>query len=200
MSKNFEQIRQRPSAASSTKWLVGNSQMARFSGALGNFQIRYKRGAKIEEIMAETERLVTSDLATHVIVDGYQNSVRDIRSGLISLELDIRPRLEFLNRKAKVVLSEVLYCPKHQEYVNTLHMINRQIRKMNREVSGIPTPQPWKCLNAIYRDRQRKQADTVVQFPDAYDKDGYHINVTKVMDYEVELAACMARITEASQN
>ena len=199
MSRNFEQIRQRPSAASSTKWLVGNSQMARFSGALGNFQIRYKRGAKIEEIMAETERLVTSDLATHVIVDGFQNSVRDIRSGLISLELDIRPRLEFLNKKAKVVLSEVLYCPEHQDYVNTLHMINRQVRKMNREVSGIPTPQPWKCLNTIYRDRLRKQADKVIQFPDAYEKDGYHINVTKVLDYEVELAACMARM-ETSQN
>ena len=78
-------------------------------------------------------------------------------------------------------------------------MINQQVRKMNREVSGIPTPQPWKCLNAIYRDRQRKQADKVIQFPDAYDKDGYHINVTKVLDYEVELAACMARM-EASQN
>merc|ERR1711867_412415 len=99
---------------------------------------------KIEEIMAETERLVTSDLASHIILDGFQNSVRDIRSGLISLELDIRPRLKFLNKKAKVVLSEVLYCPEHQEYVNTLHMINRQIRKMNRIVSRIKTPRPWK--------------------------------------------------------
>ena len=200
MSKNFEQVSQRPNAASSTKWLVGNSQMARFSGALGHFQIRYKRGGKIEEIMAETERLVTSNLATHVIVDGFQNSVRDIRSGIINLELDILPRLKFLNKKAKVVLSEVLYCPEHQEYVNTLHMINRQIRRMNREVSGIETPQPWKTLNAIYRDRRRKQADTVVQFPDAFDKDGYHINVTKIIDYEVELAACMAAmVTETKR-
>ena len=92
--------------------------------------------------MAETERLVTLDLATHVIVDGFQNSVRDIRSGIINLELDILPRLKFLNKKAKVVLSEVLYCPEHQEYVNTLHMINRQIRRMNRVVSGIETPRP----------------------------------------------------------
>ena len=56
MSKNFEQIKQRPNAAASTRWIVGNSQMAKFSRALGHFQIRYKRGGKIEEIMAETER------------------------------------------------------------------------------------------------------------------------------------------------
>ena len=36
---------------------------------------------QIEEIMAETERLVTSNKATHV--DGFQNSVRDIRSGIL---------------------------------------------------------------------------------------------------------------------
>ena len=81
MSQSFEQIKQRPNAATSTKWIVGNSQMANFSGALGHYQIRYKRGGKIEEIMAETERLVTSNKATHV--DGFQNSVRDIRSGIL---------------------------------------------------------------------------------------------------------------------
>ena len=118
----------------------------------------------------------------------------------MNLEVDILPRLKFLNRKAMVVLSEVLYCPEHQEYVNTLHMINRQIRKMNRVVSGIETPRPWKTLNAIYRDRHRKQADTVVQFPDTFDKDGYHINVTKIIDYEAELAACMAAmVTETKR-
>ena len=107
MSKNFEQVSQRPNAASSTKWLVRNSQMAKFSGALGHFQIRYKRGGKIEEIMAETERLVTSKKATHVIVDGIQNSVRDIRNGSLKLETDLRSRLKVLNKQAKVVLSEV---------------------------------------------------------------------------------------------
>ena len=199
MSKNFEQVIQRPNAASSTKWLVGNSQMAKFSGALGHFQIRYKRGGKIEEIMAETERLVTSNKATHVIVDGFQNSVRDIRSGILNLEVDILPRLKFLNKKAKVVLSEVLYCPEHQEYVNTLHMINRQIRRMNREASGMETPRPWKALNAIYQNRNRKQAYTVTQFPDAFTKDGYHINVAKIIDYEAELAACMAAMVAGTK-
>ena len=88
--------------------------MARFSGALGHFQISFKRGGKIEEIMAETERLVFWNEATHVIVDGFQNSVRDIRTGTIKLEADILPRLKALNKQTKVVLSEVLYCPEHQ--------------------------------------------------------------------------------------
>ena len=173
--------------------------MAMFSGALGHFQIRYKRGGKIEEIMAETERLMTSNLATHVIVDGFQNSVRDIRSGILNLEVDILPRLKFLNRKAMVVLSEVLYCPEHQEYVNTLHMINRQIRRMNRVASGMETPRLWKALGAIYRNPNRKQADTVIQFPDAFAKDGYHINVAKIVDYEAELAACMAAMVTGTK-
>ena len=192
MSRNFKQLKQCPNAAASTKWIVGNSQMARFSGALGHFQISFKRGGMIEEIMAETERLVFWNEATHVIVDGFQNSVRDIRTGTLKLEADILPRLKALNKQAKVVLSEVLYCPEHQEYHNTLHMINRQIRRMNREASGMETPRPWKALNAIYRDRNRKQADTVYTFPNAFAQDGYHINVDKIIDYEAELAAFMA--------
>ena len=84
MSRNFEQLKQRPNAAASTKWIVGNSQMVKFSGALGHFQISFKYGGKIEEIMAETERLVTSKKATHVIMDGIQNSVRDIRNGTLN--------------------------------------------------------------------------------------------------------------------
>ena len=47
-------------AASSTKWLVRNSQMANFSGALGHYQIMYKHGGKIEEIVAEAEWIITS--------------------------------------------------------------------------------------------------------------------------------------------
>ena len=200
MLKNFEQIKQRPNAAASTRWIVGNSQMAKFSGALGHFQIRYKRGGKIEEIMAETERLVFWNKATHVIVDGFQNSVRDIRNGTLNLEADILPRLKTLNRQAKVVLSEVLYCPEHQEYMNTLHMINRQVRRMNREASGMESPRPWKALKAIFRNRNRKQADTVTTFPNAFANDGYHINVAKIIDYEAELAAFMAAmVTESKQ-
>ena len=153
MSKNFEQIKQRSNAAASTKWIVGNSQMAKFSGALGHYQIRYKRGGKIEEIMAETERLVTSKKATQVIVDGIQNSVRDIRSGILNLEVDILPRLKFLNRKAKVVLSEVLYCPEHTTHdkqtdkeneqrsirygdTSTMESVKRYIPKPEQETGG----------------------------------------------------------------
>ena len=114
--------------------------MAKFSGALGHYQIRYKRGGKIEEIMAETERIVTSKKATHVIVDGIQNSVREIRNGSLKLEKDVLSRLKVLNKQAKVVLAEVLYCPEHLEYLDTLHMINRQVRRMNKEASGMDSP------------------------------------------------------------
>ena len=58
MSKNFEQVKQRPNAAASNRWIVGNSQMAKFSGALGHYQIMYKRGGKIEEIVAEAEWII----------------------------------------------------------------------------------------------------------------------------------------------
>ena len=147
--------------------------------------------------MAETERLVFWNEATHVIVDGFQNSVRDIRTGTLKLEADILPRLKALNKQAKVVLSEVLYCPEHKEYINTLHMINRTVRRMNREASGMESPRPWKALNAIYRNR--KQADTVTTFPDSFTKDGYHINVAKIIDYEAELAAFMAAMVTGTK-
>ena len=192
MSHYFEQTQQCTNAATSTKWIIGNSQMAKFSGALGHYQIRYKRGGKIEEIMAETERLVTSKKATHVIVDGIQNSVREIRNGSLKLEKDVLSRLKVLNKQAKVVLAEVLYCPEHLEYLDTLHMINRQVRRMNKEASGMESPQPWRALNTIHRNRNRKQADTVTIFPESFAKDGYHINVANILDYEAELAAFMA--------
>ena len=99
--------------------------------------------------------------ATHVIVDGIQNSVRDIRNGSLKLEKDVLSRLKVLNKQAKVVLAEVLYCPEHLEYLDTLHMINRQIRRMNKEASGMKSPQPWRVLNTITRHPERKRADTV---------------------------------------
>ena len=179
-------------AATSTKWLVGNSQMAKFSGALGHYQIMYKRGGKIDEIMGETEWIITSKKATHVIVDGIQNSVREIRNGSLNLEKEVFSRLKGLNKHAKVVLAEVLYCPQHLEYLSTLQMINRQVRRMNKEASGMDSPQPWRALNTIHRDKKRKQADTVTIFPGSFAKDGYHINVVKILDYEAELAAFMA--------
>ena len=179
-------------AASSTKWLVGNSQMAKFSGALGHYQIMYKRGGKIEEIVAEAEWIITSKKATHVIIDGIQNSVREIRQGSLKLEKDVLSRLKVLNKKAKVVLAEVLYCPEHLEYLDTLHMINRQVRRINKEASGMESPQPWRALSSIHRNKNRKKADTVTIFPGSFARDGYHINVVKILDYEAELAAFMA--------
>ena len=179
-------------AANSTMWLVGNSQMAKFSGALGHYQIMYKRGGKIDEIMAEAEWIIISKKATHVIVDGIQNSVKDIRNGSLNLEKEVFSRLKVLNKQAKVVLAEVLYCPEHLEYLSTLQMINRQVRRMNKEASGMDSPQPWRALNTIHRDKKRKQADTVTIFPGSFARDGYHINVVKILDYEAELAAFMA--------
>ena len=179
-------------AASSTKWLVGNSQMAKFSGALGHYQIMYKRGGKIEEIVAEAEWIITSKKATHVIIDGIQNSVREIRQGSLKLEKDVLSRLKVLNKKAKVVLAEVLYCPEHLEYLDTLHLINRQVRRINKEASGMESPQPWRALSSIHRNKNRKKADTVTIFPGSFARDGYHINVVKILDYEAELAAFMA--------
>ena len=52
--------------------------MARFSGHQGDYQITYKRGGRLMEIMAEAEWLITAKKATHVLIDGIQNSVPDI--------------------------------------------------------------------------------------------------------------------------
>ena len=178
-------------AASSTKWLVGNSQMANFSGGQ-DYQIMYKRGGRIEEIVAEAEWIITSKKATHVIIDGIQNSVREIRQGTLNLEKDVLPRLKALNKRAQVVIAEVLYCPEHLEYLDTLHLINRQVRRINKEASGMESPQPWRALSSIHRNKNRKKADTVTIFPGSFARDGYHINVVKILDYEVELGAFMA--------
>ena len=91
-----------------------------------------------------------------------------------------------------MVLTEVLYCPEHQQYEDTLHLINRQVRRMNREASGLASPQPWRALGSINRDRSRRKKDQVTIFPDSFARDGYHINQAKILDYEAELAAFMA--------
>ena len=186
-------------AATSTKWLVGNSQMAKFSGALGHYQIMYKRGGKIDEIMGETEWIITSKKATHVIVDGIQNSVREIRNGSLNLEKEVFSRLKGLNKHAKVVLAEVLYCPQHLEYLSTLQMINRQVRRMNKEASGMKSPQPWRVLNTITRHPDRKRSDTVTILPGSFARDGYHINVERILDYEMELATFMGAMVSNTQ-
>ena len=101
------------------------------------------------EIMAEAEWLITTKKATHVLIDGIQNSVPDIVRGTLNLETEVKQRLKSLNKRALVVLTEVLYCPEHQQYEDTLHLINRQVRRMNREASGLASPQPWRALSSI---------------------------------------------------
>ena len=186
-------------AAKSTNWLAGNSQMANFSGAFGYYQIMYKRGGKIDELMAEAEWIILTKKATHVIVDGIQNSVMDIRNGTVNLEKEVFSRLKVLNKQAKVVIAEVLYCPEHLEYYPTLQMINRQVKRMNKEASGMDSPQPWKVLSAIYRDSKRRRADAVEIFHGSYARDGYHINVERIFDYEIELATFMGAMVSDTQ-
>ena len=143
------------------------------------------------ELIAEAEWLITTKKATHVLIDGIQNSVPDIVRGTLNLETEVQQRLKALNKRALVVLAEVLYCPEHQQYNDTLHLINRQVRRINREASGLASPQPWRALSSIHRDRSRKQKDQVIIFPDSFARDGYHINVSKILEYEAELAAFM---------
>ena len=100
--------------------------------------------------------------------------------------------MKVLNKKAKVVLAEVLYCPEHLEYLDTLHLINRQVRRINKEASGMESPQPWRVLNTITRHPDRKRSDTVTILPGSFARDGYHISVEKIIEYEAELVAFMA--------
>ena len=150
------------------------------------------------EIMAEAEWLITTKKATHVLIDGIQNSVPDIVRGTLNLETEVLPRLKALNKRALVVLSEVLYCPEHQQHVDTLLLINRKVRKINREASGLVSPQPWRALNTIKRDRSRRKKDQVTIFPNSFARDGYHINQVKILDYKVELAAFMAAMVDGT--
>ena len=100
-------------------------------------------------------------------------------------------RLKSLNRRALVVLAEVLYSPQHHHYNNKLHRVNRQVRRINREASGLASPQPWRVLGEIKRARKRLQKDQVIFFPNSFSRDGYHISNSKVLEYEAELAAFM---------
>ena len=143
------------------------------------------------ELIAEAEWLVTTKKATHVLIDGIQNSIPDIVRGYLDLETDVLQRLKVLNRRALVVLAEVLYCPEHHQFTDTLHLVNRQVRRINREASGLAGPQPWRALCSIQRDRSRKQKDKIIVFPDSFARDGYHIHKSKILEYEAELAAFM---------
>ena len=95
----------------SSNWLVGNSQMANFSGLQGDYQITFKRGGKIMELVAEAEWLITTKKATHVLIDGIQNSIPDIVRGSLNLETDVQQRLKVLNKRALVVLAKCCTVP-----------------------------------------------------------------------------------------
>ena len=123
------------------------------------------------ELVAEAEWLITTKKATHVLFDGIENSIPDIVRGYLDLETDVQQRLKVLNKRAVVVLAEVLYCPEHYQYTDTLHLVNRKVRRINREASGLASPQPWRALCSIQRDRSRKQKDNIMVFPDSFARD-----------------------------
>merc|ERR1712082_263006 len=84
-----------------------------------------------------------------------------------------------------------LYCPEHHKFNDALNLLNRQVRRLNREASGQASPQPWKVLVSIKRDKGRKQKDKVIVLLDSYFRDGYHISHSKAREYEAELATYM---------
>ena len=45
----------------------------------------------------------------------------------------------------------------------------------------------------------RKRSDTVTILPGSFARDGYHINVEKIIDYEAELVAFMAAMVNDTQ-
>ena len=176
----------------SNNWLVGNSQMANFKilGDFRDYSITFKRGGRILELLTETEWLVKVS-ATHVLIDGVQNSVREILTGKVSLEGEVLERLKELNKKATVVLAEVLYCPEHAGYEAGLHKINRQIRKLNKEASGLESPKPWTVLARKKRNMNRKKRDVMKIHPGSFKRDGYHISDMKLPEYEEYLSRYM---------
>ena len=122
-------------------------------------------------------------------------------SGILELKRDVLPRLKALNTQTKVTIAKVLYCPQHLDlgYLNTLHLINRQIRRMNKEASGTKSPQPWRVLNRIKRTPCRRRSDTVIILPGSFSKDGYHISDEKTIEYEAELVAFMETMLNDTQ-
>merc|ERR1712163_102050 len=78
----------------SSNRLVGNSQMAKFHAIQGDYQISFKRGGRIMEIIEEAEWLVSKQRATHVLIDLIQNSVPEIVRGHLSLEKQVLERLK----------------------------------------------------------------------------------------------------------
>merc|ERR1712112_721253 len=184
-TKKWEQI---SNNSDSPNWLVGNSQMVKFHAKCGTYQIAYKRGAKLMEIIEEAKWIISNKKATHVIIDGIQNSVPEIIRGNLKLEDQVLRRLKVLNKSAVVVLAEVLYCLEHQRLNDALNLVNRQVRRLNRAESGQASPQPWKALVSVKRDKGRKRKAQVSALPNAYSRDGYHISHSKAQEYEAKLA------------
>ena len=134
------------------------------------------------EIIEEAEWLVSKQRVTHVLIDGIQNSVPEIVRGHLSLEKQVLERLKVMNKSAVVVLAEVLYCPEHHQFNDTLNLVNRQVRRINREASGQASPQPVKVRVSIKRDKGRKQKDKVIVLPDSCSRDVYHISYSKARE------------------
>ena len=186
----------------SSNWMVGNSQMAKFTGA-EDYQIAYKRGGRLMELITEAEWLIDTREATHIVIDGIQNSIPEIVRGHLDMEMDVLTSLKSLNMRAVVVLAEVLYCPEHHHYNVKLQSINRQVRRINRAASGLASPKPWRALGEVQRAKNRRHKDRVLVFPISFSRDGYHISTSKVLEYEAELAAFMRDMvasTSASGN
>ena len=67
--------------------------MAKFHAKCGTYQIAYKRGGKLMEIIEEAEWIIYNKKATHVIVNGIQNSVPEIIRGNLRLEDQVLEKL-----------------------------------------------------------------------------------------------------------
>merc|ERR1711955_85128 len=113
--------------------------------------------------------------------------------GHLKLEEQVLKRLKVLNESAVVVLEEVLYCPEHHKFNDALNLVNRQVRRLNREASGQASPQPWKVFISVKRGRKRKAQVSVL--PNAYSRDGYHISHSKAQEYEAKLATYLKDLT-----
>merc|ERR1712082_234474 len=76
----------------------------------------------------------------------------------------------------------------HHKFNDALNLVNRQVRRLNREASEQASPEWWKVLVSIKRDKGRKRKAKVIALPNTYSRDGYHISHSKAREYEAELA------------
>ena len=69
---------------------------------------------------------------------------------------------------------------------------------MNKEASGLTSPQPWRALNLIRKGKNRKEKKQVEIFPGSYARDNYHIHDRSILSYEAELAAYLAAMADGT--